>query len=118
MGGIGASAHQGGIAMKLLRKIFCNCRGAAALPALSRLASAQAYPTRPVRCIVAMRGRGTDIFIRLMGQSLSERIGQPFVVENRAGAASNIATDRSYALPLTAIRCSGPMRPPPSTQRL
>ena len=81
--------------MKLIRRRFLQlATGAAVLPSLSRLAGAQAYPGRPVRCIVGYAaGGGTDIFVRLMGQSLSERLGQPFVVENRAGAAGNIATD-------------------------
>jgi len=64
------------------------------LPAMSRLAWALNYPTRPVKCIVAYPAGGpTDIFVRLVAQSLSERFGQPFVVENRAGAVSNIATE-------------------------
>jgi tripartite-type tricarboxylate transporter receptor subunit TctC len=68
--------------------------GAAALPALSRIAWAQAYPTRPVRCIVGYApGGGTDIFVRLVGQRLSSRLGQPFVIENRPGASSNLATE-------------------------
>jgi tripartite-type tricarboxylate transporter receptor subunit TctC len=66
--------------------------GAAAQPV--RIARAQADPLRPLRCIVGYApGGGTDIFVRLVGQPLSERLGQPFVIENRAGAASNIATD-------------------------
>jgi tripartite-type tricarboxylate transporter receptor subunit TctC len=81
--------------MKLPRRRFLHlAAGAAALPAVSRIAWAQAYPTRPVRCIVGYAaGGGTDIFVRLLGQSLSERLGQPFVIENRAGATSNIATE-------------------------
>jgi tripartite-type tricarboxylate transporter receptor subunit TctC len=68
--------------------------GAAALPAVSRIARAQAYPARPVRIIVGFPpGGGTDILARLMGQWLSERLGQQFVIENRPGAASNIATE-------------------------
>jgi tripartite-type tricarboxylate transporter receptor subunit TctC len=81
--------------MKLPRRRFLHlAAGAAALPAVSRIAWAQAYPARPIRCIVGYAaGGGTDIFVRLLGQSLSERLGQPFVIENRAGATSNIATE-------------------------
>jgi tripartite-type tricarboxylate transporter receptor subunit TctC len=68
--------------------------GAAALPALSCTARAQAYPARPVRLIEGFgAGGGADIVARLIGQSLSERLGQSFVIENRSGAASNIATE-------------------------
>ena len=67
---------------------------AAALPAVSRIAWAQAYPTRPVRIIEGFgAGSALDIVARLIGQSLSERLGQSFVIENRSGAASNIATE-------------------------
>ena len=68
--------------------------GAAALPAVSHVARAQTYPTRPVRLVVgAPAGGGFDIVARLMGQWLSERLGQSFVIENRPGAGSNIATE-------------------------
>ena len=68
--------------------------GAAALPAVSRIAWAQAYPTRPVRWIVGFApGGGNDIVARLIGQWLSERLGQQFVIENRPGAGSNIGTE-------------------------
>jgi tripartite-type tricarboxylate transporter receptor subunit TctC len=68
--------------------------GAAALPAVSHFAWAQAYPTRPVRLIEGFgAGSAPDVLARLIGQSLSERLGQSFVVENRSGANSNIATD-------------------------
>jgi tripartite-type tricarboxylate transporter receptor subunit TctC len=74
--------------------------GAAALPAVSRVAKAQAYPTRPVKCIIGYAAGGpTDIFVRLVGQSLSERLGQPFVIESRAGANSNIATEAVVRAP-------------------
>ena len=68
--------------------------GAAAVPAVSGFARAQAYPTRPVRIIVGFAaGGGADITARLIGQWLSERLGQPFIVENRPGAAGNIGTE-------------------------
>jgi tripartite-type tricarboxylate transporter receptor subunit TctC len=81
--------------MKLPRRTFLHlAAGAAALPAVSRFARAQAYPTRPVRLISGFPPGGpSDILARLMGQWLSERLGLPFVVENRPGAASNIATE-------------------------
>jgi tripartite-type tricarboxylate transporter receptor subunit TctC len=81
--------------MKLPRRKFLRlAAGAAALPAGSRLVWAQAYPTRPVRIIVPFpAGQATDTIARLMGQSLSERLGQPFVIENRTGAGGNMATE-------------------------
>jgi tripartite-type tricarboxylate transporter receptor subunit TctC len=81
--------------MKLPRRQFLHlAAGAAALPSASRFAWAQAYPGRPVRLIVgAPPGGGFDIVARLMGQWLSERLGQSFVIENRPGASSNIATE-------------------------
>src|ERR1700733_14620922 len=81
--------------MKLPRRKFLHlAAGAAALPAVSRIASAQTYPSRPVRIIVGFAaGSAFDILARLIGQRLSERLGQPFVVENRSGPAGSIATE-------------------------
>src|SRR5437879_9724985 len=81
--------------MKLSRRRFLHlAAGAAALPAMPRIVRAQAYPTRPVHMIVPFApGASTDIIARLIGQWLSERLGQPFVVENRPGAGSNIASE-------------------------
>ena len=76
------------------RQFLHLAAGAAAMPAVSRIAQAQAYPTQPVHWVVGYTpGGGNDIFARLMGQWLQERLGQPFVIENRPGAGSNIATE-------------------------
>jgi hypothetical protein len=89
------------ITMKFPRRQFLHlAAGAAALPVPLRFASAQVYPSRPVRWIVAYpAGGGTDIFARLMAQSLSGQFGQPFIIENRSGAASNIATETVVRAP-------------------
>ena len=81
--------------MRLSRRTFLHlAAGAAALPVLSRIAKGQAYPTRPVRIIVGFApGGALDIMARLIGQWLSQRLGQQFVIENRPGASSNIATE-------------------------
>ena len=81
--------------MILNRRQFLHlAAGAAALPAVSRVAWAQAYPTRPVRVIVGFAaGGGVDITARLIGEWLSERLGQSFVTENRTGAGGNIGTE-------------------------
>src|SRR5262245_56050059 len=87
--------------MKLPRRNFLHlAAGAAALSAVSRFAWAQTYPTRPVRIIVGFpAGGGADIVARLIGQWLSERLGQQFVIENRPGAATNIATEAVVRAP-------------------
>jgi tripartite-type tricarboxylate transporter receptor subunit TctC len=87
--------------MKLPRRQFLHlAAGAAALPAVSRFAWAQEYPTKPVRIIVGFApGGGADIAARLIGQWLSERLGQSFVIENRPGAGSNIATEAVVRAP-------------------
>src|SRR2546421_444140 len=81
--------------MKLPRRTFLHlAAGAAALPVVSHMARAQAYPSRPVRIVVGFpAGGATDIQARLMGQWLSERLGQQFIIENRAGASGNIGTE-------------------------
>jgi tripartite-type tricarboxylate transporter receptor subunit TctC len=81
--------------MKLPRRQFLHlAAGAAALPAMSRTARAQSYPTRPVRIVVGLTaGSASDIVARLVGQWLSERLGQQFIVENRPGAGTNIAAE-------------------------
>jgi tripartite-type tricarboxylate transporter receptor subunit TctC len=87
--------------MKLSRLQFLRlAAGAAALPAVSYVARAQAYPTRPVRILVGFAAGGTgDILARLMGQWLSERLGQQFVIENRTGAGGNIAAEAVVRAP-------------------
>ena len=87
--------------MNSSRRRFLQCAaGAAALPAVSTAAWSQAYPSRPVRFIVGFpAGNAPDIIARLVGQMLSERLGQQFVIENRPGAASNIATETALGAP-------------------
>jgi len=87
--------------MKLLRRHFLHlAAGAVALPAFSRIAAAQAYPSRPVRLIVPFpAGGASDVVARLISQSLSERLRQPFVIENRPGAGTNIGTEMVVRAP-------------------
>jgi tripartite-type tricarboxylate transporter receptor subunit TctC len=87
--------------MKLARLQFLHlAAGAAALPAISRIAKAQSYPTRPVRIVVGFTAGGsTDIGARLIGQWLQARLGQSFVIENRPGAGTNIATESVVRAP-------------------
>jgi tripartite-type tricarboxylate transporter receptor subunit TctC len=87
--------------MELLRRKFLLlAAGAAALPVASPIARAQTYPARPLRLIVATAaGGGNDIVARLTGQVLSERLGQPFVIENRPGAGGNIGTEAVVRAP-------------------
>jgi tripartite-type tricarboxylate transporter receptor subunit TctC len=90
-----------GLAVKLPRRKFLHLTvGAVALPVMSRIARAQVYPSRPVRVIVGFApGGGYDIVARLIGQWLTERLGQPFVIENRPGAGTNIATEAVVRAP-------------------
>jgi tripartite-type tricarboxylate transporter receptor subunit TctC len=87
--------------MTLQRRQFMRLvAGAVTLPAISRLAMAQTYPTRPVNVIVPFGAGGvSDILARLLGQKLSERLGRPFVIDNRPGAAGNIATEAVVRAP-------------------
>src|SRR5262245_31800874 len=81
--------------MTLARRAFLRLTaGAAALPALARIARAQSYPSRPVRIVVGTApGGAADIFARLAGDWLSKRLGQPFIVENRTGAGGVVAAE-------------------------
>src|SRR5262245_31211338 len=91
-----AQCNSEGHAMKLphRRQFLQRAAGAVALPVVSQFAWAQAYPSRPARIIVGVAaGSAPDIFARLIGQWLSERLGNPFVVENRSGGGGNIATE-------------------------
>jgi len=87
--------------MKIPRRRFLHlAAGAAALPAVSRIASAQTYPSRPVRWIVAFAAGGpTDIVARIMGQYLSERLGQQFIIDNRLGAGGIVGTQAAINSP-------------------
>jgi tripartite-type tricarboxylate transporter receptor subunit TctC len=92
--------------MKLPRRQFLHlAAGASALPVVSRFAWAQAYPTRSVRLIVPVAPAGaSDITARLMGQWLSERLGQQFVIDNRPGGGTNIGTEAVVRAPAAPTR--------------
>src|SRR5215813_9813207 len=91
----------GGKAMKLPRRTFLHlAAGAAVVPVVSRIVKAQTYPTQPVRVLVGFAAGGpTDVAARVIAQWLSERLGQPFVIENRLGAGSNLATEAVVRAP-------------------
>jgi tripartite-type tricarboxylate transporter receptor subunit TctC len=91
---------------KLPRRQFLHlATGAAALPAVSRMARAQAYPARPVRLIPGFPAGGpSDILARLISQWLLERLGRPFIVENRPGAGGNIGTEAVVRAPASLIQ--------------
>src|SRR5437660_7183838 len=93
--------------MTIPRRCFLHLAvGAATLPALSRTARAQTYPTRPVRLIVGFPpGGATDLNARLIGQLLSERLGQTFVIENRPGANTNLASEAVIRAPADGYTC-------------
>ena len=97
--------------MKLPRRQFLHlAAGAAALPAVSRFAWGQAYPSRPVRMLVGFTaGSASDILARLMGQWLGDRLGQPFVIENRPGGGTNVAAEAVVRRRRTAIRSFWPL---------
>jgi len=87
------------------RNVLQLAAGAAALPAVARLAAADTYPNHPVRLLVGFAaGSTTDILGRLIGQWLSQRLGQTFIVENRPGAGGNIAAEEM--IKATATRCT------------
>src|SRR5260370_9479099 len=102
--------------MKLSRRQFLRVvAGAAVLPALSGIVRAQAYPMRPVRLVVGFPpGQTADLIARLMGQWLTERLGQPVIIDNRPGASSNIATESVVRSPadgytLLSVNSSNPI---------
>ena len=100
------------------RQFLHLAAGATALPVVSRAASAQAYPTRPVRWIVAVGpGSSPDIVARLVGQRLSERLGQPIIVENRPGAGANIGAQAVVNAPPDGYTLSLSPTPTRSTRR-
>src|SRR5262249_18265556 len=121
-----ACARPWGQLMELPRRQFLRlASGTAALPAVSRFAWAQAYPTRPVHVIVGFTaGNNIDIVARLIGQWLSERLGQPFIIENPPGASRHIAPAAGRAAPAArpTLLMTGALHPihptPPDHPRL
>ena len=100
------------------RKFLQLAAGGGALLATPYVARAQAYPTQPVRIIAGFPPGGpSDLLARLMGQYLSERLGQPFIVENRPGAGSNLATETVARAPADGHTCWSPSPPTRSTRR-
>ena len=99
--------------MKLPRRTFLQlAAGAAVLPAISRMLWAQAYPARPVHIIFGLAsGSAGDILARLIGQWLSERLGQPFVIENRVGAGGTLAAEAVVRSPPDGTRSSLAVHP-------
>src|SRR5262245_39220615 len=86
--------------MKLLRRQFLLAAGAVTLPAVSRIARGQAYPTKPVRLIIGFPpGSASDILARIISQWLTERLGQPVIVEAKPGAGGNISVQAALAAP-------------------
>ena len=93
--------------MKLPRRQFLHlAAGTALLPAAARLARAQSYPTRPLHIVVGFgAGTGLDLYARIIGQWLSERLGQAVIIDNRPGAGTNLATEAVVNAAPTATRC-------------
>src|SRR5512146_1559784 len=95
-----ACRRRGGTMQRARRRFLHLAAGAIALPALSRIAGADTYPARPVTLIVPVApGGALDILARMMGQWLSEHLGQPFIVENRPGAGTNIGIEAVVRAP-------------------
>src|SRR5260370_19320742 len=104
--------------MELPRRKFLQlAAGSAALPAVGRIAAAQTYPTRPVRIVVGVPPGGTfDIVARLIGQWLSERLGQQFILENPPGARTHIHTHPRAPAPAPAYPLLPARSPPPRNE--